>query len=460
MLERRPLEALEISLCWKIKFADALQMNDYTYRMEFRVGTDLSHGVVFGKHDPKGMFPEYPAPFQRIAKAAPEKIRSDSWMKKKRKSLSWGSSKHSSTRSASSKKESIFRPPRRAVLLLHDSHAAGVNDTPVTPGSLPHDSSDLRLNGAVTSSSVVVDDETGRSKTTYNIRLPMQAAVGEASILSSDEIIDPLASTHRQDFSPYAAVPSSGSLDTYPILHLDTASAILSQMTPALNEPSLLGYHPTTDEEGRQIARSVGSEWSRSPCLNLDSNRSDVGSGSMKWGSFGSTDGEPYYTPAALVDRVRDLRICTTEPIEDRGVVSTSHDQKQNADEAFSPLKSSHSRSESPDFAPSGTRQKTPNPLSSRGISCSPKASRKSSAHSSRQKKRFQKYGKPSDLITPKQVIPNAADLEIQAAAKAAPSDWTWDADANAYWHIDSDTQSRIWYEESEEEDDVSLSGA
>jgi hypothetical protein len=74
---------------------------------------------------------------------------------------------------------------------------------------------------------------------------------------------------------------------------------------------------------------------------------------------------------------------------------------------------------------------------------------------SSSRKKHTRKRRKPADLISPKRIPRSASDNVELTPAPDADEHWTWDDDVNAYFHVDSDTGSVIWFEDSGSEDNA-----
>jgi hypothetical protein len=74
---------------------------------------------------------------------------------------------------------------------------------------------------------------------------------------------------------------------------------------------------------------------------------------------------------------------------------------------------------------------------------------------SSSRKKHTRERRKPADLISPKRIPRNASDNVELTPAPDADEHWTWDDDVNAYFHVDSDTGSVIWFEDSGSEDNA-----
>jgi hypothetical protein len=94
-------------------------------------------------------------------------------------------------------------------------------------------------------------------------------------------------------------------------------------------------------------------------------------------------------------------------------------------------------------------------PLDERPIEVKNSSEHSSTKPSSRRKKRTSKRRKPADLISPKRIIRSASDNVELTPAPNADEHWTWDDDVNAYFHVDSDTQSIIWLEDSGSEDNA-----
>jgi hypothetical protein len=74
---------------------------------------------------------------------------------------------------------------------------------------------------------------------------------------------------------------------------------------------------------------------------------------------------------------------------------------------------------------------------------------------SSSRKKDTRERRKPADLISPKRIPRNASDNVELTPAPDADEHWAFDDDVNAYFHVDSDTGSVIWFEDSGSEDNA-----
>ena len=92
-------------------------------------------------------------------------------------------------------------------------------------------------------------------------------------------------------------------------------------------------------------------------------------------------------------------------------------------------------------------------PLNEQHIEQTPVSDHLPEKPSSSRKKQTRKRRKPADLISPKRILRSASDDVQLTPAPDADNDWTWDEVLNAYFHVDSDTGSVIWFDESESED-------
>jgi hypothetical protein len=511
------LDKLEIVLWWKNLSRDANRTKQYTYEAKFGIGTGLSHDIVFGKDDPRGMFPGYSDhsdPFEGAVKLELSKSRSNSWVSKLgKKSPSWASSKHTSRRSPSSKRGSISRPDTSAqVQREHNSPkpSAGADVVPSSKTDIPNSSgAGLRLSrtndgsGAALSSNrnEGLQNAAGNS----NLKLEQSAAeranqheqrvkeapttisdspsqqcrqadaegVGTASsprIQEVEAIIPAISTIEHRDFGITAEGAGPPLSEEFPMIHLDTETTALPSTASGATDP--IQHSPLPGDDGREypfsvprpeqhhqpsllgttnpwatpVARSVASDYSRSPLGCFDSNLSEPASNSMKSGSMGSRemDVNPIL-PGPEGRHDIEFEVPRTSP----NIPSGNQDHISNTPQPESDQQ----------VAPSPTRphsepEKTSIPTKYRRKDAGSASKHSSSKSSSRHRKKYKKYGRPANLISPKRVAPESSnEVELPSAANAEKTTWTWDENANAYWHIDSDTQSRIWYEDSGSED-------
>ncbi|KAL5322422.1 hypothetical protein ACEPPN_010395 [Leptodophora sp. 'Broadleaf-Isolate-01'] len=508
LIKQTPVDKLELWLHWNNMSSDASRTKGHTHKGSFGIGAGLQHDIVLGRDtwDPEGYLDSY----EGAVRIEPPKSRTNSWVSKlSSKTPSWASSRNTSKRAASSKRDSVSRHGTgdlqqdkfRAHAVVHDETCmpdtkTGVFDATgaiVSPGANCHSDATTSLEDdgmehtRPTGSGEAVRQR-GQHQAVYETSYgstehEYQTATKRAEPLPSDQLTSLEATgalpsaTVYQDFSitdKTIISPSSparmsdtenmGSVAAV-ALHVEIRIGSGLDGLPSIPPPDhqddlIQPYTPT--QQASNAARSVGSDYTRSPQPRYDWNQSQTSSNSQKSESTRCADGNLASTTQArnkLSDntKARNIREHSKLSLGDssgrnsEAPMSTAY-QCQGAVETNSPTPKvldtqlDADKSHTQDLVVESARESRKS---------SQKSGKPSQKSGSRHRDRLKKPRRPSDLISPRRVSPapsaSAEDRSTEIQKKG--TNWTWDENANAFFHVDSDTQSMVWYSDSDSED-------
>ncbi|KAG4434429.1 hypothetical protein IFR05_010095 [Cadophora sp. M221] len=501
LVEQTPLEEVQLCLHWKNMSRDASRTKGYTHMGSFRIGAGLQHDIVLGRDtwDLEG----YPDSYEGAVRIESPKSRTNSWVSKlSSKTPSWASSRNASKRAASSKRDSMSRHGTGD--LEQDklrAHAVARDETyiPVTKNNV------FDTTGAVVSSvanchsdpiTSLEDDgiersrptgsseavrQRGQHQTVYETSHGLteqenQITTKSAELLPSDHLSSleatgalSSATVYREFTMPdktttllsspakMADTENMGPVVT-DALHVEIRigsgqDELISNPPPDHRDEVIRPYTPP--QRAPNAARSVGSDYTRSPQPRYDWNQSQTSSNSLKSESTSFADPNLAYTSEArnkLSDNTNDRNT------RERSRLSPGDSSGRNLEASMFTASRCQGAVE--------TASSTPNVLDTQLdadilhtqdlVVESAQAPRKSSQKSaSSPRNQSKKPRRPGDLITPIRVAPSpSVDAEDQSTGiQKKGTDWTWDERANASFHVDSDTQSMVWYSDSDSED-------
>ncbi|KAH7348763.1 hypothetical protein BKA65DRAFT_477149 [Rhexocercosporidium sp. MPI-PUGE-AT-0058] len=501
LLEHTPLDELEFCIHWKNLSRDQTRTKDYTHMGKFGIGAGLRYDIVLGRDT--WDLEEYPDSYEGAVKIESSKSRTNSWVSKlSSKSPSWASSRNTLRRATSSKRGSIYRhgtgdleqnkprshafardetcmPAMKNIILdATDTAVATVaNCHSDTTASLENNGIErvrpkgtgeaLRQRGehrAVfeTSDGPIEKDFEPVTKGAESLHLDLLRSPEATGALSSATVYRDFSLTGGRPISPAspAEMADTGTMTRAEMdaLHVeirigsgqnDLPSIIPSDHRDNLTRPC------TPPQRASNVARSVGSDYTRSPQPRYDWNQSQSGSNSVKSESTGFAD-----TNLAFASQPRNKNgdMVKKRIVHECSRLSPEYVSGQNFN---SPVTTAH-----PYQVAVEKRLLTPitlgahldvNDLHPQDLAAdSGKASEETSPKlGSGHENRPKKSRRAADLISPRRVAPSPSENgeDRSAEIQKKGTHWTWDEHANAHFHVDSDTQSMIWYEDSDSED-------
>ncbi|KAH9213057.1 hypothetical protein DL95DRAFT_507557 [Leptodontidium sp. 2 PMI_412] len=508
LIEQTPIGELELCLHWNNMSRDASRTKGYTHKGSFGIGAGLQHDVVLGRDtwDLEG----YPDSYEGAVRIESTKSRTNSWVSKlSSKTPSWASSRNTSKRAASSKRGSVSRHGTGD--LQQDkfrAHAVAREETPmpvtktivfdtigaeVSPVTNCHSDATTSLeDGGIERTRLTGSGEGMRQRgqhqavyeTSYGmIEHEYQIATKRAEPLPSDQLTSLEATgalssaTVYRDFSmsDKTTISPSSPAKMYDTENMGpvAADALHVEIRIGSGQDGLPSMPPpdhqddpirpcTPTQQASNAARSVGSHYTQSPQPRYDWNQSQTSSNSQTSESTGFADAN-----LASTTQTRNKLSDNTKAgnIREHSRLSPGDSSGRNFEAPMSTPYQCQSAIETNSPTPKVLdTQLDANKLHTQDLVVeSARESRKSSQKSgkslpksgSRHRNRPKKPRRPGDLISPRRVAPApSADAEDQSTEiQKKGTNWTWDEHANAFFHVDSDTQSMVWYSDSDSED-------
>jgi hypothetical protein len=493
-----------VEVYWKKKLSPGGK--SYTYRMEFMTRTDLPCRVIFGKHDPRGMLPGFPHPFEGSAKQdfdesySFSKLRTKSWRKLVDKTSSWGSAASNSRRSSFRQKmspASTFAPsnpiPPKRVDICGRTQAV---ERDVEVQNATNGRSNANNQSAVESRAIL---DTGLSSVVEEAIQENPGSGCQNPIIHQRTVEFPLSGPCQIDHSKAELRVGSGVAPwTFEPLGSDANTRQTSVMG---HRDELIAVDSVAGEDPKRPTASSrrGSEYVHNLPLNsvrnADFSASHETAVSLTQPKYLELELEPELIPKALT--------AVEKPLPRREIEGGSIETDPGSIKAgFKPSEESEADVHHPlqldDLNDSGRdpviaepslppRESYSNTIfdhsmatehyrshgeiasypvgkfleqehnSSQGKDKTPEAANASDHSSnqqeSRSRKQIVKHQKAPKIRSAKLAGPEALQNVDLTPAPGAAEYWKYDEAAKAYYHIDSDTLSTLWYEESDSED-------